>query len=306
MTADTPAKPHPSRTIARFPCTCGELFQGTLDGCPCLVSCPIDIYSTAHLIPVDDSAPAEERRKVHQAVAQMEILADRRFQVQVDNPLPVGRGFGTSTADIGAAISIIANSIELSMPAEAASQVAVHIEPTDSTFFCGLSMYDHRRGQFHEVLGPPPEADIIILDPGGMVDTEEFNAFDWGKTLQPFSTRHRAAYELLKSGVAAGDLAAVADAATQSAVIHQDILFNPFLEQALALARPLGALGLCRAHSGTILGLIFPPGLDCANHLQNLKRGMPEGIDFQLAKLTGGGALFTEVEPEGAESCKAC
>lgn len=299
MTADTTAKPHPSQTIARFPCTCGELFQGTLDGCPCLVSCPIDIYSSARLTPVDGSTPAENRRKVHQAVAQMEILADRRFQVQVTNPLPVGRGFGTSTADIGATISVIAHSIDLTMPADAASQVAVHIEPTDSTFFDGLAMYDHRRGQFFEVLGPAPEAEIIILDPGGIVDSEEFNAFDWGKTLQPFSSRHRTAYELLKSGVAAGDLAAVADAATQSALIHQDILFNPLLEKALALARPLGGLGSCRAHSGTILGLIFPPGIDCADHLQTIKRELPDGIEFKLARLTGGGALLTGVEPEG-------
>ena len=36
----------------------------------------------------------------------------------------------------------------------------------------------------------------------------------------------------------------------------------PGCTRALSLGRPLGALGVCRAHSGTILGLIFPPELD--------------------------------------------
>jgi L-threonine kinase len=263
-----------------------------LDGSPCLVSCPIDIYSTARIIPADGYQPDPEHHKMEQAVRQMEILVNRRIEVQVTNPLPVGRGFGTSTADIGAAISIIAHSLNLTMPAEAASQVAVHIEPTDSTFFPGLSLYDHRRGQFNLPLGPAPEASILILDAGEAVDGDEFNAFDWQRTLEPFSTRHRAAFEMLKAGIESGDLEAVAEASTLSARIHQDIRAHPLLETALGIGKSLGALGLCRAHNGTILGLLFPPEYDCQEPLEVLRREFPDTVQIQLAHLTGGGPTF--------------
>jgi hypothetical protein len=42
--------PEPSvRTSVQLPGTCGELFQGTLDGQQCLVSCPIGRFATVEV-----------------------------------------------------------------------------------------------------------------------------------------------------------------------------------------------------------------------------------------------------------------
>src|SRR5262247_3312810 len=51
QTSDMAAPEPPAQRTVRvaLPGTCGELVQGTLDGEPCLISCPIDFYSIAEV-----------------------------------------------------------------------------------------------------------------------------------------------------------------------------------------------------------------------------------------------------------------
>ena len=46
--ASSEASAHRAVRVA-LPGTCGELVQGTLDGEPCLISCPIDYYSSVEV-----------------------------------------------------------------------------------------------------------------------------------------------------------------------------------------------------------------------------------------------------------------
>ena len=68
------------------------------------------------------------------------------------------------------------------VPSEVA-RLAVHVEPTDSSLFPGLALWDHRYGHVYEDLGAPPALTVVILDPGGVVDTLAFNQFDYREVL---------------------------------------------------------------------------------------------------------------------------
>jgi L-threonine kinase len=222
---------------------------------------------------------------------------NQKAALDITNPLPVGRGYGTSTADIGAALFAANQAFSLELTANEASQIAVQIEPTDSTLFPGLTLFAHRTGHFYTCLGAAPAAKLIIFDPGGAVDSETFNARDWSEPLKKVAHEQQEVFQILSQGVASGDLLAIAEASTLSAKYHQTILFNPLIDIILSLAKQLGAAGICRAHSGTIVGLIFHK--DCAvdEIVEYLSRELPPTIQIRTAALVDGGAIYHK-DPE--------
>ncbi len=159
------------------PATCGELVQGTLDGIPCLVSCPIDCYSIAeiHLKPtpgweVPGDAP-KAAAALRAGLAYMGSATSWAGRLRLLSDLPRGRGYGSSTADIGATLYALGQALGRPIAPEQVAQLAVSVEPSDSTIFPGLALFDHRGGHLHEGLGPAPPLAVVIIDPGGEVDT---------------------------------------------------------------------------------------------------------------------------------------
>jgi len=253
----------PSACVA-LPATCGELVQGTLDGVPCLVSCPIGRYSVAEVQSLQESGwtvPSDAPKAVTALCAGLAHASrpEQGGQLRLFSDLPRGRGYGSSTADVGATLYALGEALGQSFAPAEAAQLAVSVEPSDSTLFPGLTLFDHREGTFHEALGPAPPLVVVVLDPGGEVDTLAFNRLDRSDALRRLAPRHRQAFDLLREGLKRSDIQAVGAAATMSAQAHQDILFNPLLEPVLALAPEVGAVGVCRAHSGTLLGILLDP-----------------------------------------------
>src|SRR5437870_7146152 len=92
-----------------LPGTCGELVQGSLDGEPCLISCPLGWYSIAAVRfqscgvwTVPAQAP-KTRAALHTGLAYLGRTASGGC-VHLHTELPRGRGYGSSTADIGATL----------------------------------------------------------------------------------------------------------------------------------------------------------------------------------------------------------
>lgn len=274
-----------------FPCTCGELFQGTLDGEPCLVSCPINIFSRGIAASGYAGFTTSFNQKVQKAL-NIFSPAGTDFDIRVGTPLPAGRGYGTSTADIGAALFTASQVLQMPLTDQQAARIAIQVEPTDSTFFPGLSLFDHRQGRFQQYLGEALPAGIIILDPGGIVDTEAYNRQDFRNVLTALSGDHLQAFKLLQDGITHADLFALSEASTLSAKIHQTILNNPLIEPALSWAKQLGAAGICRAHSGTIVGLLFPENSDLDDAMRFLARKLPDTVQIRSASLIGGGVTY--------------
>ena len=282
--------------MMQAPATCGELVQGSLDEVPCLVSCPIDLWSSATVALRGDPgwAAPDDAPKAAQAIAAGAALLGHGASggiLHLDSAIPRGRGYGSSTADIVAALAALGEALGRPLPPHEIAAIAVVVEPTDSVMFPGLALFDHRRGTLHEALGDAPDMAIIVLDPGGTVDTVSFNQRDLAPALRRLAPDHRQAFDLLRSGVRQSDLPAIGAAATLSAQLHQRILHNQLLGMALELADNVGACGVCRAHSGTILGLLLDPAAcDVAGAARYVREHAPGGVAVRLQHLVGGGA----------------
>jgi L-threonine kinase len=218
---------------------------------------------------------------------------DRGGRLRVASDIPRGRGYGSSTADIGGVLYGLASllGVELS-PAEVAT-LATRIEPSDSTLFPGLALISHRNGHRLEGLGRTPRLDVLVLDPGGYVDTIRFNATDHASALHRLRSDHAEAFAILAMALARGDHSGIGHAATMSATAHQAILPNPLCPAVCALARETRALGVCRAHSGTLWGVLLDPARSDVPGIESYTlRRLPPGVSVRREALVGGGPRY--------------
>ncbi|MEG3067586.1 MAG: hypothetical protein RQM95_04950 [Syntrophaceticus schinkii] len=102
---------------------------------------------------------------------------------------------------------------------------------------------------------------IIALDFGGVVDTLAFNnRGDLPSRNSSNESKTRQALELVKAGIARKDPVLLGRGATLSALTNQGILHKPRLEELIDFAMSHGAYGVNVAHSGTVAGVLVPPG----------------------------------------------
>lgn len=286
-----------TRTAVAFvPMTCGELVQGNCDGSPFLVSCPIDRYARVSVIVTDTGETSGPRDRPKAVAAARRTLAhlgcpSLGLRLDVRSHLPVGRGFGTSTADVVGAIVATGRALGRDLPVETIARLAVAVEPSDGTMFPGLAIFDHRQGTHWEMLGRVPELAVVVLDFGGSLDTVAHNAaLDLG-ALGRRSGLHERALELLRRGVVDADPGAIGEAATISTLANQVIAPKPALPAVLAVAARLRAWGVCAAHSGTALGLLLPPDEElAARAVTEARRSVPGLVDTWTTRLVDGGA----------------
>lgn len=285
-----------SRTaVARVPFTCGELVQGTdPDGGAYLVSCPIDraaeIRATVNEAGLT-SGPPDRPKALAAARWTLAALGFRSLGVRLEirSDLPVGRGFGTSTADVVGAIAATAAALGVPLAPAAIARQAVAIEPSDGTMFSGLAVFDHRTASRWEVLGPAPVLGVVVLDFGGAVDTVAHNARQTAPAPAVRALQARA-LDFVRRGVRAADPAAIGAGATLSALANEALLAKPALGETIELATRLGALGVCAAHSGTALGILLPPEPAlAARAVAAARRSLPGLADVWLARLVAGG-----------------
>ena len=165
----------------------------------------------------------------------------------------------SSTADILAACHATAEALGTPLTPEEISRVAIEIEPSDGLMYPGVVCYNHRRGRLIETLGVLPQLDILAVDLGDTVDTIQFNQIPKNYSIEELG-KLKDAYDLVRSGVREKDMSKVGMAAKISAQINQRLLPKPSLDALIEIADFCGAMGVCVAHSGTIVGLLFEEG----------------------------------------------
>ena len=255
--------PPRGRAAARAPGVCGELVQGMSGDAYFLVTCPVDFFAWAQVAvyPAGTGIAAPpDCPKTAAAVAQaLAYLGhpDLGARVSVRNPIPRGKGMGSSSADLTAAIAATALALNATLSPAEIGQIAVQVEPTDGVMFPGIALFDHRNGTIAEELGPPPPLEIIALDFGGAVDTVDFNRVDRRAQWQARQADTDDALALVRQGLAAGDARLIGQGASRSAAANQHILFKPRLPEVIRFAERVGAVGVNVAHSGPVIGLLL-------------------------------------------------
>ncbi len=296
-----------STAMARAPASCGELAQGRLDGNYFLVSCPIDMYSTAtvEISPGSGRVTAPpDAPKSRRAVELTLERADRRdvdARLSLSSPIPRGKGMASSTADISASVAAVASAVcpDAEISPDEIANIALRIEPSDSVMLPGIALLDHKSGSIMRALGAPPPMRVVALDFGGNVDTLAFNGVNRDRALNRLETQFGEALSLIESGIRANNPAAIGEGATLSAIANQQLLYKPQLDAVLRLAEEVGAVGVNAAHSGTVLGMLFEDDVSLAENAVSHAWNSLFGIQkIHNRRIVSGGV--TDLEPPNA------
>ncbi|RME77610.1 MAG: hypothetical protein D6784_03410 [Chloroflexi bacterium] len=292
---------YPPITVA-VPGTCGELVQGWSPEWdePVLVSCPIARYSRVQvqIEPVPGIRLPGRRQTLPKLVRAARLFLeyagrpDLGATAAVQSDLLPGRGMASSTADIVGVMAALALGLDFPLAPEEMARLACRIEPSDSTMFPDLTLLAYRGSARCQRLGPCPPLALLLLDAGPPVDTLRFNArlnLDAVRKLAPATAE---AVALLTAGLRTGNPAEIAAAASLSAASYQVVSPHPLLEQAVRWAGETGALGVVRAHSGSVIGLLFPAAASLQEPARWLARRF-RGRIVQTALVPGGAQVLT-------------
>lgn len=247
----------------RAPGVCGELAQGVIEGIHFLVTCPIDFYSRVKVDLYSDGPGVEAPEDCEKAAAAVRRTLSQlksakvRARLTVHSPIPRGKGMGSSSADLAAAIAATGLALGEELTPYQIAQIALSIEPTDGIMIPGVALFDHRAGIIRESLGPPPPMEIVALDLGGTVDTVQFNMVDRFGRWQAVGEQTTEALRLLRQGISDQDPVLVGQGASISAQASQNVLAKPRLAEVKEFAESVGAVGINVGHSGTIMGVLL-------------------------------------------------
>lgn len=289
----------------KAPGSCGELVQGTINGVNFLITCPVDWYSEVTVLAGGNTAQSRPKTAAAMAKTLAYLKLTGNYGITVASDLPVGKGMASSSADISAACQAAALAAAgRALSCDEIADIALSIEPTDGIFYPGIIMFDHVQGKLRRHLGNPPPIQIAVLDVGGQVDTLTFNhRQDLACLNQSKEGQVAAAAELVARGIETGDARLIGQGATMSALANQAILYKPCLEAIINISRDFGAVGVCAAHSGTVLGVMFDAAyLDGEKTcIKEICRACPEVIYLKTVRLISGGLTIT-----GDDECGRC
>ncbi len=251
---------------AKAPGTCGELVEGTLDGKDFLITCPIDIWSEITVEEIEKDYYEKEYSKtlsaIKHAVSRFSS-SENYFKFSRNSSLPIGKGMGSSTADISAAVQAVARAFDKEATDEEIVEIALGIEPSDALMFPGIYLFDHKNGSLRKFLGEPLPIDIVVIDPGGEIDTVAFNNKELLKEMNLKKEKQiKEAADYVIEGHKEKDPEKIGRGATISSFANQEILYKPDLEKIYKLSKDINALGVNIAHSGTVMGILLSPGIN--------------------------------------------
>ena len=172
------------------------------------------------------------------------------------NPIPVGRGCASSTADVLATIRAVAGACGVTLTAGVQASLCSTVESSDGLAFPGLAAVNHRTGRLVRELTWTPAFEVVAVLPERSLNTSTV-AFAGKDALGRVFDR---LLDQLVTGCAMQDAGAVADVATASALLNQPWVPNPLLAGLLDRMGDVGALGVAVAHTGTAAAWLFALG----------------------------------------------
>ncbi|AYG66090.1 GHMP kinase [Rhizobium sp. CCGE531] len=251
----------------------GELIQGVFEDWEGnlhrgLISLPCrHLNSKAEFRPRDEagvSVTPIHRKKSKLAVElSLETLGrgGTGGHLAIASNIPIGRGMGSSTADVLASILAVFDSLHSPPTPDIVMEIAVRAEMAcDSTLFSQVAvLFAQREGKVIEAFrNPLPPIDLISVDTaaGQTIDTLAFKSARYSSSEIELFRPLRSA---LRKALEASDLDLLGRVATASARINERFLRKPRLHEIEAIGARHGAVGIQVAHSGTVVGLMFDP-----------------------------------------------
>lgn len=286
----------------RAPGTCGEFLQGSIDGQSFLVTCPINRYSYAlsNVIQPFSKEFCALQPKSAQARKLVQELVQQKNKNQICPPVYVrsdilqGKGMASSSADISVTAMATALAMDYDLSLKELEQICLSVEPTDASFYQGVTQFDYIKGTISKPLGMCPPLKILVFDEGGSIDTVSFNKqADLQNKILEKEPIIQESFDLFKQGLITHDIKLIGQAATLSAFGNQRILYKPNLYDFHDVGNSYNSVGTIIAHSGTIMGLLFPVDYgridDCKNEIL---RKLPQLTYVDTVETTNEGLTY--------------
>ncbi|MFZ1875137.1 MAG: GHMP kinase [Chania sp.] len=246
---------------ARCPASCGELIQGWILGGEKLVSCPVNWFST---VAVSDGQPGNHERPLMRQML-INVLehfghpgsAARGLRIDFTSSIPVAKGLASSTADIAATAQATARHLGQCLDETTLAKLCVQLEPTDSTLFRQLTLFDHQTAATQIPCDWLPALDILLLESPYTLNTADYHRRNRQQALLENAAMLEQAWALFSLAINTRDCGKLGEAATLSARASQRLLPKPLFDALLEIGENCGIYGLNVAHSGSVVGLLF-------------------------------------------------
>ncbi|QMI05640.1 L-threonine kinase [Citrobacter sp. RHB25-C09] len=247
--------------VAQCPASCGELIQGWIMGSEKLVSCPVDWYST---VEVSAGPPRVNERPLSRAMVNR-LLAhwgypahlSQGIRIDIHSTIPVAKGMASSTADIAATAVATAQHLGHDLNESTLAQLCVSLEPTDSTVFRQLTLFDHNDASTQVACGTQPELDLLVLESPQTLRTADYHRIPRQAGLDAGAPALKRAWEKVQEACAERNPWRLGEAATLSAIASQTLLPKPEFDSLLSLVEECCLYGVNVAHSGSVVGLML-------------------------------------------------
>ncbi|MBS9433312.1 GHMP kinase [Photorhabdus hainanensis] len=245
---------------ARCPASCGELIQGWILGGEKLISCPVNWFSE---VSVTDGVPGKDERprmrqmmKTVLAYFGLSVEMARGLRLSFTSTIPVAKGLASSTADIAATALATARYFGETLDETTLAGFCVQLEPTDSTLFSQLTLFDHQTAETQIACDWQPSIDILLLESRETLITADYHRLDRHPVLLENAAVLEHAWRLFCQAVTTQNCWRLGEATTLSAQASQKLLVKPAFDSLLELVERSGIYGLNVAHSGSIVGLL--------------------------------------------------
>lgn len=286
----------------------GEIIQGVFEDDDGrlhrgLVTLPLDVLRSVATFSKHDAdgfsvVPPDRTKALRAAQLALDYVGctGAGGRLTVASNIPIGHGYGSSTADVIASIRAATAAVGKRIPPSIISKLAVAAETaTDATAFEDEALlFAHREGTVIEHFGgslPPFWLIGFRPDDSQTVDTLELVPARYGlEEIQTFRTLRA----MVARAVQDVDLALLGRAARISATINQRFLPKSGFEFVERYCDRIEALGFQVAHSGTLCGLLLDTKRHTVTTLDNVVRELSdEGfIDVRVFAISGAGGDY--------------
>jgi L-threonine kinase len=254
-------RPLEGRGVA--PGTCGEFAQGPLpDGEEFHVTCPINKSATVdvEVRAADDfvvTGLQPHQKKLELALrgtAEHLDLGTVAIQVRWWSDLDVGKGMGSSTADVLSGIRALANAVGEKLTPETEGALATHVESSDGTMYPGIAAVNQKTGLALRRWPWYPEFVIVMLVPNDTVLTE---AIDFERKKEQ-AREYETLLGEFDASIESRSIESFAAASTRAVEMNAPFVPNAYANNLTPRLGELGALGMNVGHTGTVCGLLYP------------------------------------------------
>lgn len=247
---------------ATCPASCGELLQGYIAGGEKLISYPINWYSEVTLSDKSGLISSGHTKAwlAFELTCEYFDVGKRErppISLQVKSTIPVAKGMASSTADIAATIGATAKWLNKTITEKEIAKLCLQLEPTDSTIFKSLTLFDHLQGEVIQNSHWMPRLGVVVLEPLTILETAIYRQKDHQEQLLKNKQDLAQGMQFFEQAVTQKSIHLLGKAATVSAASNQSILPKPFWNELLEVSSCLNLVGINVSHSGTVVGLLY-------------------------------------------------